>query len=402
DHFPGSVPEKAERVECDVIVDLRRPRWHSTGLYAPPGEVITVGIPAAAKGAGLVLRVGCHTDSIRRKPDWTRAPEIALRRPLDAARVSVASAFGGLIYVEVPKGAPARPVKLKVKGAVEAPRYVHGETKVVDWQKTQRHLPGPWAELETKKIILSVPSKAVRDLDDPKALMDHWDRVMDACADLAVRPRKRESPERIVADILISVGYMHAGYPIMTHLDAVERMTSLERMQSGDWGLFHELGHNHQHRDWTFNGTVEVTCNLFTLYVHERVCGKERHAISPGRVPAPEKKVRAYLDSGPDFARWKREPFTALTMYVQLLDAFGWDAFTDVFEEYRDLPAAEKPKDDAEKRDQWLERMSRRVKRDLGPFFEAWGVPVSAAARKRVAKLKDWMPEGFPPPAKGK
>ncbi|MHC4821961.1 MAG: M60 family metallopeptidase, partial [Planctomycetota bacterium] len=146
----------------------------------------------------------------------------------------------------------------------------------------------------------------------------------------------------------------------------------------------------------------EVTCNLFTLYVHEKAFGKALKTIFPAHVPAGEWKLRRYMASGPDFARWKREPFTALTMYVQLQDAFGWDAFTDVFAEYRDLPADEKPKDDAEKRDQWMERMSRRVKRDLGPFFEAWGVPVSAEARERVSNLEDWMPEGLPPSVKAK
>lgn len=58
---------------------------------------------------------------------------------------------------------------------------------------------------------------------------------------------------------------MHSGYPIMTHLDAAPRMVNLAALRSvGEWGLFHELGHNHQADAWTFDGTVEVTCNLFS------------------------------------------------------------------------------------------------------------------------------------------
>ena len=42
----------------------------------------------------------------------------------------------------------------------------------------------------------------------------------------------------------------------------------------------------------------------------------------------------------------------------------------------------ERPKSDDEKRDQWLVRFSRQVGRNLGPFFEAWGVPdVSSGTR---------------------
>ena len=62
-------------------------------------------------------------------------------------------------------------------------------------------------------------------------------------------------------------------------------------------------------------------------------------------------------------------------MYVQLIDAFGWDALKKVIAEYRTLPAAEHPKTDDEKRDQWMVRYGRTVGRNLGPFFDAWGCP---------------------------
>ena len=128
-------------------------------------------------------------------------------------------------------------------------------------------------ELATSKVIVSVPSSVIRDLDDPEPVLKIWDEVLDAAADLACRPRVRERPERYVADVQISAGYMHSGYPIMTHLDAAKAMVSAEMMRKGQWGLFHELGHNHQDGMWTFGGTGEVTCNLFSLYILETVCG---------------------------------------------------------------------------------------------------------------------------------
>ena len=44
------------------------------------------------------------------------------------------------------------------------------------------------------------------------------------------------------------------------------------------------------------------------------------------------------------------------------------------------------------------ERASKSVDRDLGPFFAAWGLPVSDKARAEVAPLEDWMPDGWPAP----
>ncbi len=100
---------------------------------------------------------------------------------------------------------------------------------------------------------------------------------------------------------------------------------------------------------------------------------------------------------GARFEDWKRDPFLALLMYIQLQEAFGWDAFRRVFAEYRDLPASARPKNDDEKRDQWMARFSRAAGRNLGPFFKAWGVPTSEKAGAGVAGLPGWMPKGFPP-----
>jgi hypothetical protein len=80
-------------------------------------------------------------------------------------------------------------------------------------------------------------------------------------------------------------------------------------------------------------------------------------------------------------------------MYIELIDAFGWGPFERIFVEYRDLPGAERPGDDNAARDQWLVRLSRRVGRNLGPFFQRWGVPTSEAARDSIKSLPPWMPE---------
>ena len=253
---------------------------------------------------------------------------------------------------------------------------------------------------------LTLPSKHVPNLMDPELVLIFWEHVMDAYADLAQIPRDRESPERYVADVQISAGYMHAGYPIMTHLDAAPRMISYEKLigkeRNVNWGLYHEMGHNHQSRLWTFAGTGEVTVNLFSMYVLETVRGlsinNQHGAISPeGR----HEKIERYFAEGPDFNRWKSDPFLALIMYIQLRQAFGWQAYKRVFAEYHKLSPEKHPKTDEERRDLWMVTFSRAVGRNLGPFFEAWGVPISEEALKSVADLPAWMPPNFPPKTKG-
>jgi hypothetical protein len=190
---------------------------------------------------------------------------------------------------------------------------------------------------------------------------------------------------------------MHSGYPIMCPLNEAKNAASLEAMKKGTWGFYHEMGHNHQSGDWTFGGTVEVTCNVFSLYCLENVLKLPRDGHPAIKPKAREKMLKNYFKDGGHFEDWKLDPFLALTMYMQLIDQFGWTPFEKVFVEYRDLPKAERPKNDDEKHDQWLVRLSQQTGKNLGPFFEAWKVPTSEAARKKVANLPEWMPSAdFP------
>lgn len=394
--FPGSVPVDAPRVSRQVSLDTAVPAWHSLGLYAAPGETVTVTLPAAAVGKGLSVRIGSHTDKLWGLDSWKRFPEISRSWKLGSAETTVASPFGGLVYLEVPDNCKLGTLSATVSGAVEAPLYELGKTDLEQWRSTIRKAPGPWAELASSKVILTVPAEQVRTLDDPEQLMRLWDQVLDAEADFAGIPHERKRPERICSDEQISAGYMHSGYPIMTWLDAPPRMVSYDKIKAGDWGLFHELGHNHQSGNYTFGGTGEVTVNLFTMYVFDKVCGQP---VVTGRVSADkmEKKVADYLAAGAPFDKWKSDPFLALRMYAQLQEGFGWEPFRAVVNQYRTAPSAELPKNDDEKRDQWMVRFSRQVGKNLGPFFQTWGVPTSEKARQSIAGLPEWMPPNFPP-----
>ena len=54
------------------------------------------------------------------------------------------------------------------------------------------------------------------------------------------------------------------------------------------------------------------------------------------------------------------------------------------------------PKTDDEKRDQWMVRFSRATGKNLGPFFQTWGVPTSQAARDSIQEMPGWMPADWP------
>jgi hypothetical protein len=79
-------------------------------------------------------------------------------------------------------------------------------------------------------------------------------------------------------------------------------------------------------------------------------------------------------------------------MYVQLIEAFGWEPIEQVYRQYRQLPRSQYPATEAAKRDYWFSAISTATRRNLGPFFAQWRVPVGEEAARAVAGYPTWLP----------
>ena len=388
-YFPGAPDASAPVITKTVAVNPAVPDWTSTGLYAAPGAVITVKVPdEIVRNGAYKIRIGCHRDQLWHLEQWRRYPQISFTALLNSSTVSVKSAFGGLVYIEVPygAGAAAEPLQVEISGAVEAPLYVLGKTTNEEWNRMKK-LGVPWGELASSKLILSVSQDVFQTVDNPEAVMRHWDAILDADADFVSSPRERIRPERMICDEQISAGFMHSGYPVMTPMGTRFGLVS---GKGDNWGFYHELGHNHQRGEWTFDGAVEVTVNLFTLYCFETVDNNPQDV--PGGRMNPDYCKRLwekYSSRGAKWEEWKQDPFLGLAMYIELKQRYGWDAIIKTIAQYNDLSNGSRPHNDQEKRDQFLVRMSQSVNENLTPFFEKWGMPVTQEAKDAVKNLPE-------------
>jgi hypothetical protein len=396
--FPGKVEDNAERVEVELAFSSTPPGWQSTPIYLPAGEVLIVNVlDGSAKG--WRLRIGCHKDSLWKKDKWSRWPQITHEIKLMGGETRVATPWGGSVYLIPGKGSAA--IKLALAGGVDSPFFKSGDRLSQETWHQSRQAPGPWAELVGKHVILSLPSSSIRDLQDPQAVTDYWDQVVIGHSDLGARPPKVR-PERLVADQQISAGYMHSGYPIMTWLDVVTpkrgrpaAILDLETLRiKGNWGYFHELGHNMQRGWWTFGGTGEVTNNLFSLHAGEQMAG-----IEPWEnkwLQGQKKSGLAYLKN-PDFAVWKRKPGVALLTYAMIQRELGWKPFSKTFALYEFAGGSDLPKTDAEKINQWVKWFSLSAQRDFRKYFLRWDWPLSDAIKqnKDLDNLREWMPKSW-------
>ncbi|XP_006133024.2 TRPM8 channel-associated factor 2-like [Pelodiscus sinensis] len=363
--------------------------WRSTGLYLPRGNTVTFLFPSTVIGAGLQVQIGCHSDNLSSAEQLKRSPVVIHRCDIRDKKMSVSTLWGGLIYIIVPKGSQLGEVSITVKGAVQAPFFRFGKTSSSEWLTSIRHYPAPWAELATQNIILTVPADNIRPIEDPETLLNLWKQIMAAVAELAAIPTKFPRPERIVADVQISAGWMHSGYPVMCHLESVKELVDMEHIQAnGMWGPIHELGHNQQQAGWGFPPhTTEATCNLWSVYVHEKVLGIPRErAHGSLQLQQRKKTISDYLEKGAQLKDW--DVWTALETYLQLQEAFGWEPFIQLFSEYQTMSNI--PEDNPSKMNLWAEKFSQQVKKNLAPFFVAWGWPIQEEVSKKLASLPNW------------
>ncbi|XP_048017691.1 TRPM8 channel-associated factor homolog [Megalobrama amblycephala] len=363
--------------------------WISTGLYLSPGMKTFIEIPPEIVGKNWQVQLGCQTDNIGGANVLKRAPVVHERFPLNKEMVQVRNLWGGLIYLIAPPQSKVDGVEIVVQVSVQAPYFKSGETNVADWVSRIRSAPAPWAELEFENIIIALESEFIRNLDRPDEVATLWDTIMRSIADLAARPAKFPRKERFVADVQISCGFMHSGYPIMMQSISAPELINIEQVyKSGLWGPIHELGHNQQRRVWEFPPhTTECTCNLWSVYIHEEVLRMNRANAHPEMtLENRQARIKKYCSGGKDLNSWS--VWTALETYMQLQEKFGWDAFKKVFAAYHNM--SEVPNDNAGKMNLYAETFSKVVKLNLCPFFKAWGWPIKPSTEEKISHLPKW------------
>jgi hypothetical protein len=392
--FPGKAPADAPRITQTITLVPTIPGWTSTGLYAAAGETITIAVPTEVAEAGYAVRIGSHSDTLYHLDTWSRAPDITKSLPLSAAMTKAASAFGGLIYIEVPsRPKDESPFSVTISGAIPAPFFVLGQHDDATWNSDLKNRPAPWAELACDKMIVTLPSEVARTVNNPTELMTFWKKQVEAQDDISNQTLERKRPERMVADVQISAGFMHSGYPIMLHLPQALEMVTLNRIKFPGWGFHHEVGHNHQRGDFTFEGTGEVTNNVLAMYVYHEVLKKDWLIGHPNITEEARKQHIAKIKSTTDkWQLWKSDPFVALTTYIQLVQTFGWESWRQYLYSFADPNFGPPPANDDAKRDQFLVRYSKITQKNLAPFFDFWGIPISAGARAEVTSFEPWLP----------
>ena len=493
DLWPGKVPEDAQRVTKKVRLYPGEGGWVSTGLYVPPGEVVT--LDCGSLSGTLTAQIGCHSDKLDPKivpldedgnpmdnpydpqpinlqkvkmgwqqitdnrPLW-RWPDMVRTFRVTKKRQEIGHVLGGVLWFRWEGG--NRPMDVEVSGCVQMPWFRLGIDTNEEWVETLSKHPAPWAEVQTKTVILTVPSEDVRGVRDMQALAQWWGKAaaimlrvsghalptdseadnfrpakrewgildkklvqmnpdappdqeelvrearkasketvdryglptvaqeevpVDALAPRAIKKPSRENepkntPIRIVDDTQISIGAGHSGYPIMC-MDWGGGMMNLAGLQrAGSWGALHEIGHNMGQGPggiYQLPGNTEVVNNFYSSCTMNLLNG----------TPFPKIRASAWNTVADKVAKktpdlWqKADVAERLVFYMTLAHHFGVESVMAVTYGKNDkLPANATG-------DRLCCAWSRAVGRDLTPYFELWGLPLSKAA---YTYTQDWPP----------
>ena len=376
----------------------RRP----TGTYLAPGTLATVTVPAALVGTGYKIRVGAHTwDLSSNQPVIKRLDRVSVAYDITATTATIASPLGGGIYVDVPWQANGGVVSVQVKGAVRSPYFSARsiqKTTPAQWL-TERANPAPWADFQTDKYVMNVPTSWISAMPDPTQLMADWDASVDAINDLMGFPRL-SGKETLYLQVDISLPYTFyaTGYPAVNNQAFVatgnyggykrdEYLVRGPQFFDGDLytlgAQFHEKGHGFLFQK--FSGEMESTVNLLYVPVLHREFGislDQAFRSSLGYTntyQTLDTTAMAWMTvfnfSPREVAMASAEKAYQLkghAKYIDIARLFGWDKLGKYYGSYIDDTANNITIDTTT--DGQILRLSKAVGKDLRPLLHFWGI----------------------------
>ena len=384
------------------VMHEERPARKPTGTYLAPGTIARITVPPSMVGKGYQVRVGAHSWDVSNRPWVRRLDRSSLVYSIDSTQVKVASPLGGGIYIEVPYLADAGIVDVQIKNAVRSPYFSaksFHSTSLSEWRTIERNHPAPWADFQSDKFMMQVPTTWIYKLDDPVTLMNNWDASMDAMNDLMGYPhiRGKETMYPQVDVILRSSAYA-PGYPSVNvtydptrDYGGTHNHHLVRGPQYAAYYEFHEQGHGYLFQK--FPGETESNVNLLHVAVWHQKFGYSLDVAfrkSMGfnnQYRTLDNTAVVWMTS---FNFTKKEPMHRLekqyqlkghAKFVEIARLFGWDVLGSFW--YSFNADYENGISWATDIDSLLLRLSNSVGVDITPLFHFWGThPVNANALK--------------------
>ena len=387
-----------------------------TGTYLAPGSIATVTVPLALVGKGYQVRVGAHSWDNGNRPRLERLDRVSLTYAINSTQVKVANPLGGGIYIEVPYLANAGINEVTVKNVVRSPYFSAKSfhtTTLAEWQNTERNFKAPWADFQTEKFMMNLPTTFIYKWDNPAATLAKWDTAMDVMNDLMGYPHMRGKESMYPQiDLQNRSSVFAPGYPSVNNsydpLKDYGGNANTHYLKGPEYSPdfeFHERGHAYFFIK--YGGEKESTVNLLHVAVmnqkfgfsldsafrtsrgegnsfrtldHTAIAWMTCFNFAPNRQPMEEGE-KAYQLKGH-------------AKFVEIARLFGWKVVNDLWysinEDFEKGILWNPPNNSTD--DRITLRLSQKAGFDLRPLIHFWGVPPTKPDSLKMAIAASNLP----------
>ena len=233
-YFPGSVnpplnPNKVNKVSINAtnlaywgrkVMFADEPTRRPTGLYLAPGGIGVLTVPSNMVNKGFEVLVGANTIDNVKKTQHRRMDRVTNSFPIKSTTINIVNPLGGGIFIMIPYLSDLGLVDINISGdVVKSPFFSktsHHKTTEEEW-KEQISLTAPWADFETDKFMLSVPTSWIYGYDYAhfEALLMDYDLAMEGVREVGGYEAGTENKHvlYIQPDLHIKHGAYGTGYP---------------------------------------------------------------------------------------------------------------------------------------------------------------------------------------------
>lgn len=436
-YFPGACPLPVDStqvysatINASMPIDWGEPTAYSqthsrkpTGYYLSPGSIGKVKVPDIMVNTGYKILVGAHPESDHSINYLKRFFRVFNTYEITDSVTFIANPFGGGIYINTPYLASAVLQQIELTNVVPAPLFSAKSwdaTTLSQWQNVQRLHPAPWADFESEKFMMQVPTSFIYNYSDPVTLMADWDARMDVVSDLLGYPNIRNNHILyVMQDVrILHPGYYGIGYP---QINTLYDPYAVQNGNSTHWFLtpgatnlweseFHELGHAQLMTK--FPGESEAIVNLLSAAIFNQLYGvsidsafgwsfnneywRGRDQSATNWMVTRNFRKGNPMDISNTTLNEVRYQHRGYGKYVEIAALFGWGAlenyYTQLNVDYNN-GVTPVPESDIDNR---ILKLSLSAGVDLRPLIHFWGVhPQDSAALAQAMISNNLQPSGL-------
>jgi hypothetical protein len=434
DYFPGVCPLPVDSsqvynatVNASMPANWGKPTaWSAaparrpTGYYLAPGSVGKVKVPEIMVNAGYKILVGAHPLMNSSINPVQRFFRIFNTYDITDSVTLIANPFGGGIYIITPYQASAGLQQVELTNVVPAPFFSaksFDSTTLGEWQNVQRLNPAPWADFESEKFMMQVPTSFIYNYSDPVTLMADWDARMDVVSNLLGYPLVRNNQ---VLYVMLDVHILYPGYYGIGN-PQINNPYSPYDVQNGNsqmWFLvpgaanlweseFHELGHAQAMEK--FPGEAEAIVNLLSAAIFNELYGvdidsafgwsfnneywRSRDQSAINWMVTHNFRVGNPMDISNTTKDEVRYQHRGYGKYVEIAALFGWGALESYYHQVNLDYINGVPPGPLGQTDDRILKLSNAAGVDLRPLIHFWGVhPQDSAALAQAINSNNLQP----------